>query len=55
MERKDIDTVGLGRGLWRSLPTLLAISLVAGLLTFAGLSMVKPRFTAEAEGETWRM
>ncbi|MGI9422907.1 MAG: GumC family protein [Hyphomicrobiaceae bacterium] len=48
MERRDIDIVSLGRGLWRSLPTLLALSLGAGLLTFAGLSLVKPQFTSVA-------
>ena len=44
----DIDLATLGAALWRTKGWILGLALGAGLLTFVGLSMVRPLYTSEA-------
>lgn len=45
----DIDITAIGRSLRRSLPKLLLASLAIGILAFAALTLVTPRYTSEAQ------
>ena len=38
----DIDLATLGGALWRAKGWILGLALLAGLVTFVGLSMVRP-------------
>jgi len=44
----DIDLATLGRALWRAKGWILGLALLAGAVTFIGLSMVRPLYTSEA-------
>jgi uncharacterized protein involved in exopolysaccharide biosynthesis len=44
----DIDLATLGQALWRAKGWILGLALGAGLITFVGLSMVRPLYTSEA-------
>jgi uncharacterized protein involved in exopolysaccharide biosynthesis/Mrp family chromosome partitioning ATPase len=45
---EDIDVAALGRALWRAKAWIVSLSILAGLVTFVGLSMVRPLYTSEA-------
>jgi uncharacterized protein involved in exopolysaccharide biosynthesis/Mrp family chromosome partitioning ATPase len=45
---EDIDVAALGRALWRAKTWIISLSILAGLVTFVGLSMVRPLYTSEA-------
>ena len=45
---EDIDLQTLGRALWRAKGWILGLAIGAGLITFIGLSMVRPLYTSEA-------
>src|SRR5262245_26667171 len=47
-KREDIDVTALGRALWRAKSRILSLTILAGLVTFVGLSMVRPQYTSEA-------
>jgi uncharacterized protein involved in exopolysaccharide biosynthesis len=44
----DIDLATLGSALWRARGWILGLTLLAGAVTFIGLSMVRPLYTSEA-------
>ena len=44
----DIDLATLGGALWRAKGLILALVLLAGAVTFIGLSMMRPLYTSEA-------
>ena len=44
----DIDLATLGAALWRAKGWILGLALLAGAVTFIGLSMVRPLYTSEA-------
>jgi uncharacterized protein involved in exopolysaccharide biosynthesis/Mrp family chromosome partitioning ATPase len=45
---EDIDVAALGRALWRAQAWIISLSILAGLVTFVGLSMMRPLYTSEA-------
>jgi uncharacterized protein involved in exopolysaccharide biosynthesis/Mrp family chromosome partitioning ATPase len=45
---EDIDVAALGRALWRAKAWIVSLSILAGLVTFVGLSMMRPLYTSEA-------
>ena len=45
---QDIDLAALGRALWRAKGWVLGLAVGCGLITFIGLSMVRPLYTSEA-------
>ena len=45
---EDVDLPTLGRALWRAKGWVLGLALGAGVVTFIGLSMVRPLYTSEA-------
>lgn len=45
---EDIDVAALGRALWRAKTWIVSLSILAGLVTFVGLSMMRPLYTSEA-------
>jgi len=45
---EDIDVAALGRALWRAKTWIISLAILAGLVTFVGLSMVRPLYTSEA-------
>jgi uncharacterized protein involved in exopolysaccharide biosynthesis len=47
-DTEDIDVATLGRALWRAKGWILGLAIGAGIITFIGLSMVRPLFTSEA-------
>ena len=47
-DTEDIDVATLGRALWRAKGWILGLAILAGIVTFIGLSMVRPLFTSEA-------
>ncbi len=47
-EAQDIDLAGLGRALWRAKGWVLAVAIGCGVLTFIGLSMLRPLYTSES-------
>ncbi|MGZ8400356.1 MAG: Wzz/FepE/Etk N-terminal domain-containing protein, partial [Methyloceanibacter sp.] len=47
-DTEDIDVATLGRALWRAKGWILGLAILAGIITFIGLSMVRPLFTSEA-------
>ncbi len=47
-DAEDIDLPTLGRALWRAKGWILGLAIGAGLVTFIGLSMVRPLYTSEA-------
>lgn len=44
----DIDVATLGAALWRAKWRILALTIAAGIVTFVGLSLVRPLYTSEA-------
>ncbi|ODR94298.1 hypothetical protein AUC70_06285 [Methyloceanibacter stevinii] len=44
----DIDLGSLGSALWRAKGRIIALSLLAGAITFIALSMMRPLYTSEA-------
>ncbi len=44
----DIDLRSLGTALWRAKGRIIALSLLAGVVTFIALSMMRPLYTSEA-------
>ena len=44
----DIDLATLGSALWRAKGWIFGLALLAGAVTFIGLSMVRPLYTSEA-------
>lgn len=44
----DIDLATLGSALWRAKGWILGLAILAGLVTFVGLSMMRPLYTSEA-------
>ncbi|WP_108680503.1 Wzz/FepE/Etk N-terminal domain-containing protein [Methyloceanibacter sp. wino2] len=44
----DIDLGSLGAALWRAKGRIIALSLLAGAITFIALSMMRPLYTSEA-------
>ena len=44
----DIDLAALGAALWRAKGWILGLALGAGIVTFIGLSMMRPLYTSEA-------
>ena len=44
----DIDLATLGSAVWRAKGWIIGLALGAGLVTFIGLSMVRPLYTSEA-------
>lgn len=44
----DIDLATLGSALWRAKGWILGLAIGAGLVTFVGLSMMRPLYTSEA-------
>jgi uncharacterized protein involved in exopolysaccharide biosynthesis len=44
---EDIDLGTLGRALWRAKTWIVGLAIGAGVVTFAGLSMVRPLYTSE--------
>ena len=44
----DIDLATLGHALWRAKRWILGLTLLAGAITFIGLSMMRPLYTSEA-------
>ncbi|MFD0987318.1 exopolysaccharide transport family protein [Methyloligella solikamskensis] len=44
----DIDLVTLGRAVWRAKWWVICLSLLAGVITFFALSMMRPVYTSEA-------
>ncbi|MEM9590024.1 MAG: Wzz/FepE/Etk N-terminal domain-containing protein [Pseudomonadota bacterium] len=44
----DIDMRSLGAALWRAKGRIIALSLLAGAITFIALSMMRPLYTSEA-------
>ena len=44
----DIDLGSLGSALWRAKGRIIALSLIAGAITFIALSMMRPLYTSEA-------
>ena len=47
-QAEDIDVGALGRALWRAKAWIIGLAALAGLVTFVGLSMVRPLYTSEA-------
>jgi len=47
-DTEDIDVATLGHALWRAKGWILGLAILAGIITFIGLSMVRPLFTSEA-------
>ena len=47
-DAQDIDLAGLGRALWRAKGWVLAVAIGCGVLTFIGLSMLRPLYTSES-------
>ena len=45
---EDVDLPTLGRALWRAKGWVLGLALGAGVVTFIGLSMMRPLYTSEA-------
>ena len=45
---EDIDLGTLGRALWRAKTWIVGLAIGAGVVTFAGLSMVRPLYTSES-------
>lgn len=45
---EDIDVAALGRALWRAKTWIVSLSILAGLVTFVGLSMMRPLYSSEA-------
>jgi uncharacterized protein involved in exopolysaccharide biosynthesis len=45
---EDIDVRALGRALWRAKGRIMALAIMAGLVTFVALSMMRPLYTSEA-------
>jgi uncharacterized protein involved in exopolysaccharide biosynthesis/Mrp family chromosome partitioning ATPase len=45
---QDIDVAALGHALWRAKKWVVGLAIAAGLITFVGLSMVRPLYTSEA-------
>jgi uncharacterized protein involved in exopolysaccharide biosynthesis len=45
---EDIDVATLGRALWRAKSWIIGLAILSGLVTFVGLSMMRPLFTSEA-------
>jgi uncharacterized protein involved in exopolysaccharide biosynthesis len=45
---EDVDLPTLGRALWRAKGWILALTVGAGVVTFVGLSMVRPLYTSES-------
>jgi uncharacterized protein involved in exopolysaccharide biosynthesis/Mrp family chromosome partitioning ATPase len=45
---EDIDIRALGRALWRAKGWILGLAIGAGVVTFIGLSMLRPLYTSEA-------
>jgi uncharacterized protein involved in exopolysaccharide biosynthesis len=45
---EDIDVRALGRALWRAKTWVLGLTILAGIATFVGLTMVRPLYTSEA-------
>ncbi|WP_069093832.1 exopolysaccharide transport family protein [Methyloligella halotolerans] len=44
----DIDLVTLGRAVWRAKLWIVGLALLAGVITFVALSMMRPVYTSEA-------
>jgi len=44
----DIDLATLGSALWRAKGAILGLAVLAGIVTFVGLSMMRPLYTSEA-------
>lgn len=47
-ETDDIDLIMLGHAVWRAKWWIIAFAIAAGMVTFIGLSMVRPLYTSEA-------
>ena len=47
-DAQDVDLAGLGRALWRAKAWVLAVAIGCGVLTFIGLSMMRPLYTSES-------
>ena len=47
-DAQDIDLAGLGRALWRAKAWVLGIAIGCGVVTFIGLSMMRPLYTSES-------
>ena len=47
-DTEDIAAASLGRALWRAKGWIVGLAIGAGIITFIGLSMVRPLFTSEA-------
>jgi uncharacterized protein involved in exopolysaccharide biosynthesis len=45
---EDIDFATLGRAVWRAKGWIAGLAILAGIVTFVGLSMMRPLFTSEA-------
>ncbi len=45
---EDVDLPTLGRALWRAKGWVLGLAIGAGVITFIGLSMVRPLYTSES-------
>jgi uncharacterized protein involved in exopolysaccharide biosynthesis/Mrp family chromosome partitioning ATPase len=45
---QDVDVAALGRALWRAKQWVIGLAIAAGLITFVGLSMVRPLYTSES-------
>jgi uncharacterized protein involved in exopolysaccharide biosynthesis len=45
---EDIDVQALRRALWRAKGGIIALAITAGLVTFIGLSVMRPLYTSEA-------
>ena len=45
---EDIDVAALCRAFWRAEMWIISLSILAGLVTFVGLSMMRPLYTSEA-------
>jgi uncharacterized protein involved in exopolysaccharide biosynthesis len=45
---EDIDVATLGRAVWRAKGWIVGLVLLMGIITFVGLSMMRPLFTSEA-------
>ena len=47
-DAQDVDLAGLGRALWHAKGWVLGLAVGCGIVTFIGLSMVRPLYTSEA-------